>query len=119
MPAELLVSRVGDRLWAALREEGRTVEFRVERQGVAPRLGLIVKGRVTHVVPALQAAFVDVGFDRDAFLHASDLVLPGETGPVREGEGDRYPPATGGFAGYPWPRGRRRDNPRRYTPMLS
>ena len=87
MPTQLLVSRAGERLWAAVREEGRTVEFRVESRSEAPRLGRIVKGTVTHIVPALQAAFVDVKLERDAFLHATDLLLPGEERMVKPGQG--------------------------------
>jgi ribonuclease G len=84
MRTELFVSRVGDQIWSALRQGGRTVEFRVEACGDPPRLGRIVMARVTRVLPAIQAAFLDVGADRDAFLHVSDLLLPGDPPPVIE-----------------------------------
>jgi len=61
MAAELFLSRVGGRLWAALREGGRTVEFHVEPVGKPPRLGRIVKARVTRLIPSIQAVFVDAG----------------------------------------------------------
>jgi ribonuclease G len=81
MSSELFSSRFGGHAWAALREEGHTVELRVEREGDAPTVGRIVKGRVTRVLPGLQSAFVDIGQARDAFLHVADLLLPGEQPP--------------------------------------
>jgi len=84
MHTELYVSRVGEQVWSALRENGRAVEFRVEESGSSPRLGRIVNARVTRILPSIQAAFVDVGLERDAFMHVSDLLLPGEPPPERE-----------------------------------
>ncbi len=81
MSSELLVSRLGGMTWAALREDGATVELRVEREGDRGAVGRIVKGRVTRVLPGIQSAFLDVGSGRDAFLHVGDLVLPGERPP--------------------------------------
>jgi ribonuclease G len=65
--------------WAALRENGATVELRVEREGDRGAVGRIVTGRVTRVLPGIQSAFLDVGTGRDAFLYVGDLVLPGES----------------------------------------
>jgi ribonuclease G len=84
MRTELFVSRVGEQTWSALREGGSAVEFRVEERGDSPRLGRIIKARVTRILPAIQAAFVNVGLERDAFLHASDLLLPGDPPPAVE-----------------------------------
>jgi ribonuclease G len=78
MPSELLVRRLAGRTWAALRENGTTVELRVERDGEPLPVGRIIKGRVSRVLPGIQSAFLDVGFERDAFLHGGDLTLPGE-----------------------------------------
>ncbi len=78
MPSELLLSRFGGRTWAALREDGHLVELRVEREGEPLSVGHVVKGRVAKVLPGLQAAFVEVGPGKHGFLHASDLILPGE-----------------------------------------
>jgi ribonuclease G len=82
MHTELLVSRVGRQVWAALREDGVVVELRLERTGCPTRAGRVLKARVSNVVPAIQSAFLDVGASRDAFLHVSDLLLPGETPPA-------------------------------------
>jgi ribonuclease G len=81
MPSELFVSRIGEQLRTALREDGVTVELRVERAGESGGAGRILKARVTRVIPGMQSAFVDIGLERDAFLHVDDLVLP-EEGPT-------------------------------------
>jgi len=78
---ELLVSRAGGRTCTALREDGVTVELRVEDERAALAVGHIVKARVSKILPGIQSAFLDVGQDRDAFLHATDLLLPGEAAP--------------------------------------
>jgi ribonuclease G len=89
MTRELLVSRFGGRVWAAVREGGSTIELRVEesgeRRGAA---GTLVKGRVTKVLPGMQSAFVDIGLERDAFLHVSELLLPEEAPPELDGNAD-------------------------------
>ena len=81
MSGELFVSRFAGRTWFALREDGRTVELRAEKEGDAPQVGRVVKARVTKVVPGLQSAFLDIGQGRDAFLHVADLILPEEEPP--------------------------------------
>ncbi len=78
MSSELLVSHLGGITWAALREEGVTVELRVERERERGAVGRIVKARVTKILPGIQSAFLDIGVGRDAFLHVADLVLPEE-----------------------------------------
>ncbi len=80
MPSDLLVSRLAGHSWAALREGGATVELHYDQARRVPgSVGDIFKGRVVRIVPGIQSAFVDIGLDRDAFLHVADLVLPGET----------------------------------------
>ena len=81
MSSELLVSRAGGRTSTALREDGVTVELRIEDDRTALSVGDIVKARVSKILPGIQAAFLDVGQERDAFLHVTDLLLPGETAP--------------------------------------
>jgi len=69
----LVLSDVGDETWGAVLEQGRVAELHVEnarRPGIA---GNVYKGRVGRVIPGMQAAFVDIGSDKDAFLHVSDL----------------------------------------------
>jgi ribonuclease G len=79
LSSELLVSRAGGRTCAALREDGVTVELRVEDDSRALAVGHIVKARVSKILPGVQSAFLDVDQEKDAFLHVTDLLLPGET----------------------------------------
>ncbi len=71
---EVLVNVAPREVRAALIENGILQEVYVER---ATRRGLIsniYKGRVSRVLPGMQAAFVDIGLERTAFLHASGIV---------------------------------------------
>ena len=70
---EILVNVTPREVRAALLENGVLQEVYVER---AARRGLnsnIYKGRVSRVLPGMQAAFVDIGLERTGFLHASDI----------------------------------------------
>jgi len=78
MPGELFLSRREGQIRAALREDGRTVELHCERLVQQPQFGQIIKARVSKVVPGIQSAFLELGESRDGFLHATDLLLPGE-----------------------------------------
>jgi ribonuclease G len=49
-------------------------EVHIERESKRGIVGNIYKGRVSRVLPGMQAAFVDIGLDKAAFLHASDIV---------------------------------------------
>jgi ribonuclease G len=63
----------------ALIESGIIAELHIERSGAQPRGGTagdIYLGKVTRVLPGLQAAFVDIGLERAAFLHVEDLIRP-------------------------------------------
>lgn len=56
----------------AHREDGRLVAYRAERLRMSSVVGNLYKGRVTSVLPGMQAAFVDVGLNRDAFLYVRE-----------------------------------------------
>ena len=60
----------------ALIEEGIIAELHVERASTRSTLGNIVLGKVTRVLPGMQAAFIDIGQERAAFLHVEDLIRP-------------------------------------------
>jgi ribonuclease G len=62
----------------ALIEDGIIAELHLERSGNtdAGSVGDVVLGRVTRVLPGLQAAFIDIGQERAAFLHVEDLIRP-------------------------------------------
>src|SRR3954469_9210322 len=61
---------------AALIEDGIIAELHLERASTRSTLGNIVLGRVTRVLPGMQAAFIDIGQERAAFLHVEDLIRP-------------------------------------------
>jgi len=63
----------------AVLEDDRLTEIFVERHRHRGLVGNVYKGRVTRVLPGMQAAFVDIGLERDAFLYVSDVVE--EVGP--------------------------------------
>jgi ribonuclease G len=57
-------------------ENGMLQEVHVERASKRGYVGNVYKGRVQRVMPGMQAVFVEIGLDRAAFLHASDIVRP-------------------------------------------
>ncbi len=71
---EILVNVTPSEVRAALLENGVLQEVYVERAARRGLISNIYKGRVSRVLPGMQAAFVDIGLERTAFLHASDLV---------------------------------------------
>jgi ribonuclease G len=60
----------------ALIEGGVIAELQIERASARGTVGNIVLGKVTRVLPGMQAAFIDVGQERAAFLHVEDLIRP-------------------------------------------
>src|SRR5688500_7634119 len=60
----------------ALVEEGVIAELQIERASHRGTVGNVVLGKVTRVLPGMQAAFIDVGQERSAFLHVEDLIRP-------------------------------------------
>jgi len=56
----------------ALRENSRLVSFRADRHRTSSVVGNLYKGRVTRVLPGMQAAFVDIGLQRDGFLYVRE-----------------------------------------------
>ncbi len=64
----------------ALLEEGRLAELNIERQESRSLVGNIYKGRVDSIVPGIQAAFIDIGFEKNGFLYVSDIAGAEGTG---------------------------------------
>ena len=60
----------------ALIEDGVIAELQIERANQRSTVGYIVLGKVSRVLPGMQAAFIDVGMERAAFLHVEDLIRP-------------------------------------------
>jgi len=71
---EILVNVTPRETRAALIENGATQELYIERASRRGLVGNLYKGRVSRVLPGMQAAFIDIGLERTAFLHASDIV---------------------------------------------
>lgn len=74
MKREILISGSPRETRVAILEDDRLVELLVDRPDARRSVGDIYLGRVEAVLPGIQAAFVDIGAEKSAFLHASDLV---------------------------------------------
>ena len=74
MPNELIINVTLGETRVARLENGVVTELTIERRREEGVVGNIYKGKVARVMPGMQAAFVDIGLDRTAFLHASDVV---------------------------------------------
>ena len=90
MGEELLVNVTPRETRAALLESGVLQEIFIEREARRGFVSGIYKGRVSRVLPGMQAAFIDIGLDRTGFLHASDITvtLDGEPTPHANGDVD-------------------------------
>jgi ribonuclease G len=71
---EILINVTPSESRVALVEAGMLQEVWLERAGRDSYIGNVYKGAVSRVLPGLQAAFVDIGLERTAFLHARDMV---------------------------------------------
>lgn len=89
MKREILISTRGQESWVALKEGGRLAEVMFDRPDQGRLVGDIFLGRVDAVLPGIQAAFVDIGTRKAAFLHASDAGLQEEEGNGGSGNGRR------------------------------
>ena len=90
----------------ALLSEGSLAEVFIEREGERSSVGNVYLGVVTRVLPGMQAAFIDIGLDRAAFVHVEDLVPQEDLDKVMvptddadaEGQGDDEEEPTNGNA---------------------
>ncbi len=76
MKREILINATQRETRVAILEDDELVELLVDRADARRMVGDIYLGKVDAVLPGLQAAFVDIGTEKAAFLHASDLVYP-------------------------------------------
>ncbi|MGJ4728425.1 ribonuclease G [Luteimonas sp. SDU101] len=88
MSEEILVNVTPRETRVAVVENGMLQELHIERGWRRGVVGNIYKGRVQRVMPGMQAAFVDIGLERTAFLHANDVVRPAQP----EAVDDTLPP---------------------------
>src|SRR5271154_3079500 len=74
---------------ASGKDDYRVAELYIERRGGRSIVGNIYKGKVDNVLPGLEAAFVDIGLEKNGFLHVDEIVLPGVEAPKRGRGGGR------------------------------
>lgn len=75
MGSQLLINVEGHRTRVALIEDGQLAELYIERKREKQLMGNIYKGKVTRVLPGMQAAFVDIGYEKSGFLFVTDMCL--------------------------------------------
>src|SRR5512140_1154554 len=73
MPNELVINTMSHETRIALIENGTIAELYIERSKVKGIVGNIYKGKVVRVLPGMQAAFVDIGLEKAAFLYVADV----------------------------------------------
>ncbi len=73
MNKELIINSSADGVEIALLEEKKLVEIHNEKMDARWSVGDLYLGKVKKIIPGLNAAFIDVGFEKDAFLHYTDL----------------------------------------------
>jgi ribonuclease G len=73
MKKEIIINSTNEDTRIALVENSKLVEIFVERPDYERMVGDIYKGRIRRVVKGMQAAFINIGFEQDAFLHFSDM----------------------------------------------
>ncbi len=78
MSVEILINVTPQESRVAVLENGILQEIMIERSSNQGIVGNIYKGKVLRVLPGMEAAFIDIGLEKAAFLHASDLRFPTE-----------------------------------------
>lgn len=86
MSEEILINVTPRETRVAVVENGMLQEVHIERASRRGYVGNVYKGRVQRVMPGMQAAFVDVGLERAAFLHASDVIKLPVNGVLEEAD---------------------------------
>ena len=75
MPSELIINATFSETRIAFVENGILTEFFIERKKDRSIVGNIYKGRVVRILPGMDAAFVDIGLEKSAFLYVADIVV--------------------------------------------
>ena len=76
MKKEIFINESMGETRIAIQEDGQIVEVYIERQDKQRMVGNIYKGKVENVLPGMQAAFVDIGYELNAFLPFSEIANP-------------------------------------------
>ena len=94
MKKEIIINVEEDESRIAVLEDKQLVQLFTERPSEQSIVGNVYKGRVTSILPGMQAAFVDIGIDKAGFLHVDDVLYdmvqskPGQGGEEEEEDGD-------------------------------
>jgi ribonuclease G len=88
MKREILINATPRETRVAIVEDDQLVELLVDRPDARRMVGDIYFGRVDAVLPGIQAAFVDIGTEKSAFLHSSDLVSETDEEPEEDDDDD-------------------------------
>lgn len=104
MQNEILINAEAGETRVAILERGLFSELHIERRGGLSMVGSVLKGRVTRVLPGMQAAFVDIGLEKAAFLYAGDYLEQADPADVDMDDDEEARPRRGG-------RGRNRQPP--------
>ena len=99
MKREILMNTTARETRVAILEDDVLVELMVDRPDAARMVGDVYKGRVEAVLPGIQAAFVDIGTEKAAFLHVSDVALEDDDADDAEDPADDAAEASGGNGG--------------------
>jgi ribonuclease G len=80
MKKEILANVLPEETRVGVLEDGRLTEFLIERPqlGMAKLVGNIYKGRVENVLPGISSAFVNTGFEKNAYLYVTDVISDGK-----------------------------------------
>ena len=70
-----------------VKSQREVAEVYIERRGGRSLVGNIYLGKVDNVLPGMEAAFVDIGLERNGFLHVDEIVLPGGQAVPKRGRG--------------------------------
>ena len=90
--SEILINASAGETRVALLEQGSFSELHIEREGERSVTGAVALGRVTRVLPGMQAAFVDIGLEKAAFLYVGDyLDDSGQLDPEAADDDDEAP----------------------------
>src|SRR5512138_137356 len=75
MASELIINVTFNETRIAFLENGVLVEFFIEQKNGHSMVGSIYKGRAARIVPGMDAAFIDIGLEKSAFLYVGDIIL--------------------------------------------
>ena len=114
MQNEIVINATSGETRVGIVERNTFTELHIERDGESNVQGTVTKGRVTRVLPGMQAAFVDIGLEKAAFLYAGDYFDPDKPGANNSGRRGRGGRKNGGSGQPPSIDTMLRDVPRKF-----